>query len=815
LRTILCILALLAAPIIGRCEPVKTQDAGTTVTIRITQHGIPHILATNYFGLGYGYGYAMAKTDLCGLAEAFVTFNGTRAADFGETEMDPIGFLGDPIDNVASDQVMRLIVDDDRVDAQIRALPNDLRKLVDGYAQGYNFYIASEARLAAPRACRNAVWVRPITSKDIVRRVAALALSLGVVHQHGPILEASPPPSLDRKTQDTHLDLMHPDAYPSRPAKSAIAARSTRGPTGLGSNGFAAGRDLTDNGSGLLFANPHWFWAGPNRFVEVHLTIPNELDVMGASLLAMPVITIGFNHSVAWTHTSTTDAKATVFRLRLSPHDPSHYLVDGKSIPMQQKLITVIAKGADGKTRRRTRGFWMTEYGPIIKSAQFPWDRTFAFAFADPNEGNYRMIQQWFAFAKSRDVEEIKDSLTRILGLPWTNTMAADASGQVLYADMTVAPGVEADKFNRCKPSGMPLIAPSWKSGFNVMDGSQSACQWSTYSSAPQAGILPAERRPWLIRTDYVANSNYSHWTSNAKQLLTGFSPIVGPEGEPISFRTQTGVAQVEDRLAGRDGLPGTRFTQRSIEQIHDSGRDLFAEAVVGDLVAACKKSPQAVTKLGHRYDLSRVCTILERWDRHADIQSVGYPIFREFTVRVSEDEDAVADPRIWRVPFDPANPFHTPRKLNTDNPNVLKALASAAEYLEQQGIPLDAPWGESQFVVRNGKKLPIHGGYFLWDNIVFPLKPHVGYTDAPELMNGNSYEQAVTFTKDGPVADAVLASSQAPDDVDSPYYADQTEMYSRKEWMRLPFSSDDIAKELVSPPIVLKVPGSTSDANH
>jgi acyl-homoserine-lactone acylase len=804
LRTILWILALLAAPFIGRCEPVKGQDAPTTVTIRITQHGIPHILAGNYFGLGYGYGYAMAKTDLCGLAEAFVTFNGTRAADFGETAMDPIGFLGDPIDNVASDQVMRLIVDDTRVDAQLRALPNDLRQLVDGYAQGYNFYIASEARLAAPRACRNAEWVRPIASRDIIRRLAALTLSLGVVHQHGPILEASPPAGQDR-TPKTAPNASRSGEVPIQSANSTTSRFG--GPIGLGSNGFAAGRDITDNGSGLLFGNPHWFWAGPNRFVEVHLTIPNELDVMGASLVAMPVITIGFNHSVAWTHTSTTDAKATVFRLRLSPNDPTQYLVDGKPTPMQRKQITVMAKGADRKLRPRTHMFWITEYGPVIKSAQFPWDKSFAFAFADPNEGNYRLIQQWFAFAKSSNVEEIKDSLTRILGLPWTNTMAADASGRVLYADMTVAPGVEADKFNRCKPSGMPRIAPSWKSGFNVMDGSQSACKWSTYSSAPQAGILPADRRPWLIRTDYVANSNYSHWTSNAKQLLIGFSPIVGPEGEPISFRTQTGVAQVEDRLAGRDGLPGNRFNQRIIEQIHDSARDLFAEAVVDDLVAACKKSPEALSKSGHRYNLSKVCTILAHWDRHADIQSVGYPVFREFTVRVSEDEDAVADPRIWRVPFDPADPFHTPRKLNTDNPDVLKALASAAEYLELQGIPLDAPWGETQFVVRNGRKLPIHGGYFLWDNIVFPLKSNVGYTDAPDQMNGNSYEQAITFTKDGPVADAVLASSQAPDDVDSPYYADQTEMYSRKEWMRLPFFSDDIAKQLVSPPIILKVP--------
>ena len=256
----------------------------------------------------------------------------------------------------------------------------------------------------------------------------------------------------------------------------------------------------------------------------------------------------------------------------------------------------------------------------------------------------------------------------------------------------------------------------------------------------------------------------------------------------------------------------GTRGSERSA--LRRDLQDVFADLVVADLVTACKRTPAVETASGDRYDLSRACTILERWDRRADADSVGYALFREFTARMARGDDAIARPELWRTPFNPADPFHTPRELNTDNPEILQDLASAAEYLDRQGIPLGAPWGQLQFVVRRGRKLPIHGGFQLWDNIVFPLKAHVGYTDLPNYMNGNCYEQAVTFSARGPVAEGISAGSQAPDDVDSPYYADQTEMYSRKEWMRLPFTAEEIAHQLVSPTIVLRVPAPKANAN-
>src|SRR3546814_14083705 len=79
------------------------------------------------------------------------------------------------------------------------------------------------------------------------------------------------------------------------------------------SNGWAFGGEATGTTGGLLLANPHFPWDGENRFYQIHLTIPGKIDVMGANLLAMPGVAIGFNHDVAWTHTVSYAARMTLF----------------------------------------------------------------------------------------------------------------------------------------------------------------------------------------------------------------------------------------------------------------------------------------------------------------------------------------------------------------------------------------------------------------------------------------------------------------------------------------------------------------------
>ena len=68
--------AVLATPAI---EAKPRYDA----TITRTTHGIPHIEARDWRGVGYGVAYAYAQDNLCLLAEEFTTVAGERSLHWG------------------------------------------------------------------------------------------------------------------------------------------------------------------------------------------------------------------------------------------------------------------------------------------------------------------------------------------------------------------------------------------------------------------------------------------------------------------------------------------------------------------------------------------------------------------------------------------------------------------------------------------------------------------------------------------------------------------------------------------------------------
>ena len=65
------------------------------------------------------------------------------------------------------------------------------------------------------------------------------------------------------------------------------------------------------------------------------------LDVMGVSGNLSPLVVIGFNHDVAWTHTVSTGQRFTLYELKLDPADPTVYLVDGERRRMTSKAVAL------------------------------------------------------------------------------------------------------------------------------------------------------------------------------------------------------------------------------------------------------------------------------------------------------------------------------------------------------------------------------------------------------------------------------------------------------------------------------------------
>jgi acyl-homoserine-lactone acylase len=326
-----------------------------------------------------------------------------------------------------------------------------------------------------------------------------------------------------------------------------------------------------------------------------------------------------------------------------------------------------------------------------------------------------------------------------------------------------------------------PLYAAS---GLAVLNGSTSACALGSDRDAAVPGILGPSRLPVRFRTDYVTNSNDSHWLANPDQPLEGFVRIIGDERTPRSLRTRLGLIQVQERLAGTDGLPGTRFTAENLWQVMFSNRVHGGELLRDDLVALCEANPTATATNGATVSLTAACAALRGWNLRADLDSRGTHVFREF---------AGAGGIRFADPFVVSDPVNTPRRLAVGDPRVLTALADAVQKLA--GIPLDAPLGAVQSEPRGAARIPIHGSRHdegAFNVITAAFAPGVGY---PKILHGSSFVMAVELGRRGPSGRQILTYSQSTNP-NSPYYADQTRLYSGKGWDTIKYTDAQLAAD-------------------
>ncbi|MCP3782923.1 acylase [Micromonospora sp. A3M-1-15] len=807
-------LALLAVALTVPTGPAAAGQGGYQALIRRASYGVPHITAHDFGSLGFGVGYAQAEDNICLIAENVVTVRAQRTRWFGPT--------GEDGSNIVSDLFHQKAIDDRTVERLltgrrdgIHSPSQEVRDQVRGFAAGYNAYLrrTGPARLTDP-ACAGKPWVRPITELDVWRvhwitmvRAGSGALADGIIAAAPPAVRtpqagagasgdavpstakttpasrgsAEQSSRTTQSTRPTWVSGTPAEAEPATgsakvitgqlPAPRAAAVVKARdgAPAGLGSNAYGLGSDATVSGAGMLLANPHFPWDGPERFYRMHLKVPGRYDVEGAALVGDPLVEIGHNGRLAWSHTVSTARRFVWHKLTLVPGDPTSYLYDGR--PQKMTARTVTLPGAS-----TSRTLYDTHFGPVVLvPGVFGWTADTAYAISDPNAANLRALDGWLAMGRARSTRELRAELDRRQFLPWVNVIAADRSGTALYADHSVVPRVTDRLAAACIP-------PAWRdlyatSGQAVLDGSRSRCALGRDPDAAVPGILGPAHLPTLIRHDYVTNSNDSYWLANPAHPLTGFPRVIGDERTERSLRTRLGVDQVQRRLAGSDGLPGSRFTVDRLWAVTLGNRTYAGELVRDDLVRLCTAHPIAAASDGTRTDLTAACRALRGWDLRVDLDSRGAHLFSEFTL---------AGGLRFADRFDPAAPLTTPRRLAVDDPRVRTALADAV--LRLAGIPLDARLGDLQTEPRGGRRIPIHGGRpepGAFNMAVDMLVPGVGY---PKVRHGTSYLMAVELGPDGPAGRQLLTYSQSANP-NSPWYADQTTLYSRKGWDTIKFT--------------------------
>ncbi|MEN6669499.1 penicillin acylase family protein [Psychrobacter sp. B38] len=777
--------------------PPQTYSAD----IQRTEFGIPHITASDYKGLGYGVGYAFAEDNICSLAREIVVARGQSML-----------YLGDD-GNVANDVFYTWYNSPERRADFLAAQDPEVIDAVTGYAAGYSRYLRDKGVDNIDPDCAGAAWVREITIDDLLALYGKANLRGGLSNFVAPIAAAAPP--------DQNTVMSSSRMRTVGPEPDVKFDMSTINVMNGGSNAYAFGSEVTGTESGVLYGNPHEPWDGMQRFYEFHLTMPGELDVMGVAQQGQPFPNIGFNKDVAWSHTVSTAKRFTLYQLSLVNGDPMKYLYQNSEGVVEQRDIEAVPVTIQlPNDQTLVRPIYLSQYGPMLAAnllnPQLPtWGaNNLAFTIRDAASENPRALNQWRSMNQAKSVEDLVDRMQDTLGLGFVNTIATDRYGKALYADISTVPHVTKQQLEACSANAGPFLGALIASDLPALNGSTAACEWGNDSDSPQAGIFGRSNLPFLIRDDYVANSNDSYWLSNPNQPLTGFSPMLrrhlvpflGPNpvnGVPLLMRTRMGLTQIADRLSNKDQLGGNTFNLDNLQDVVYGNRSYVAELVLDDVLADCTANPVLPLTSGGTIDATQACSVLSNWDRRNNLDSKGAHVFREFWRKVKFDETTDT---AFNVKFDVNDPVNTPRDLII-NDSTRQALGDAIAFFTNKNIALDASLADLQYVVdaSNSSKVPMHGG--LGREGIFNVAQGPGLNDDgtyKPINSGPTYMQTVTFDSQGPVVEALLAYSQSADST-RPYHRDQTRRYSAKDWIRLPFNKTDINEQAVGNMVQLR----------
>lgn len=754
----LCALLLMSTASSWSAAETRPERAPErTVEIRWTRFGVPHIKAADYESLGFGYGYALAGDRYCELAGRALTFRGERSRWYGADADITVGFL--KMTNLTSDLLYRTQLPDAMVERALDALQPTTKDYLRGFVAGLNHYVGSLSDRERKALC-GGIHVPTFREADIARSLMSLmVISKGF--EIGPEMLSSG------------------SAWSSGAASTA--GRQPVTPVsieaGFGSNAWAYGGDVVKGEGAMLFANPHSGWVQSENQLrlllhQVHLTIPGEIDVAGASFWSFPLPLVGFNKDVTWTILDAGQSVTAYVRQAMKV-DGSHYVMDGVRRPLEIRKIPIEALEADGSVSVRTFEFAFSELGPVYRVPAAPGRPAGWYAYTDANEGSAHGLDQFLAVAKAGTVAEFVKAVETNRGVP-AHLMAGDRHGDLAFVESVQALAGTDRQVQDCHVGGDGVM-------FNIVDGSRRECAFRNDAGRPVGA--PLADYPTIFSRGIVHNTNNSYKYTEFGKVQSDRSRFFGnPTVPEANIRHVMSARRMQE--VGADGI----VTPDEARQVIFDNRNFAAEEWLDDILALCD---------GAGGDIGTGCTILRGWDRKNDAGSRGALLFHQFWNRI------VAMKTV--LPADNPVDLQVKRPLSITPqtaPAIAEAVGASVRELRALGFSPDAPWGQALYGDTAAGRIPLHGGSYQEGILNGEQPPKLEKGGFPYIMFGTAYAQFVRWEKGKVQADVLLTHGQTG--TESEGRTAQMKMFAEKRLYRLPFTQDELAKAEIVRTLVL-----------
>src|SRR4051812_32698498 len=304
------------------------QKQAEGITITRDDWGIPHVSGKTDADAVFGVIYAQAEDDFNRVKTNYLNSIGRLAEAEGEAE-------------IYRDLRMKLFIDPVDMKAQYQKSPDWLKKLMNAYADGLNYYLYKHPQVKPRVITQFEPWM-------------ALTFSEG---------------SIGGDIEKVNLNQLEA-FYGKTPAKATPADELNRFVEPTGSNGAAIAPSNTSSHHALLLINPHTSFYFRS---EAQMTSEEGLNAYGALTWGQFFIYQGFNERAGWMHTSSgVDNIDEYLETVTRQGDGWVYAYGGDKRPVAASQIRVPYKTASGVAERAFT-VYRTHHGPIVRAADGKW----------------------------------------------------------------------------------------------------------------------------------------------------------------------------------------------------------------------------------------------------------------------------------------------------------------------------------------------------------------------------------------------------------------------------------------------------------
>jgi acyl-homoserine lactone acylase PvdQ len=704
-------------------EHARLAALAERVTILRDDYGVPHVYGETDADAVFGMVFAQAEDDFPRVERNYVWAIGRLAEVEGEGAL-------------FSDLRARLYMTEAEARAAYEAAPDWLRALCDAWADGLNWYLASNPEAEPMLLEHYEPWMPMYFFEG----------SIGGDIEQIPLAGIEAFYGQGRAAMEEGLPTAAATPAPFEAPAAALAMTTERFTEPSGSNGFAIAPERSASGNALLLINPHtsFYFRG-----EMHMVSEEGLNAYGAVTWGQFFVYQGFNEDTGWMHTSTyADFLDEFVEDVIHTDDGLKYRYGDELRDVEAGSVTLRYRDGDGMAER-TFPTYRTHHGPITHELDGRWVAT------KINWDPVNALSQSYLRMKNADHDEFR-AMMDIRTNSSNNTVYADSSGNIAYYHGNF----------------MPRRDPAFDYGEPV-DGSNPATDWQGLHTVDETVTLLNPSTGWL------QNCNSTPYTAaaDASPRREDYPAYMAPD--PENHRGLHAVAVLEDatavtldslvELAYDPYLPGFEKLLAGLLDAYDANAN--ADAEVADAVAALRAwdlrvaADSTAMTLAHFYGLNMLETVdapagLSRMARIDWLGTDSDPADR-LTVFAATLEELETKFGASLVPWGEVNRF---QRLD----------GAITEHYDD-----DAP------------SLPVGLASGTWGALAAFGTRRRDDVDRLYGRRGNSFVAVVEFGEQVR-AKSLLAGGQSGDPT-SPHFDDQAERYANVEFKDVPYYREDV----------------------